>query len=158
MKYLKPTAMGHGYAFTRDKLYKIFAEYPNNRYGIQDDNGNSYIVRADGVDSARLYNGKFEIVDIPEPAEAIKAVVTTIASKAYKEATADATGKGWMIDKKGFVGRMVITRPEKVESEAEKELREIRKILRAPDGLSTIKQAEVVRKLADVLLALQGQK
>ena len=158
MKYLKPNAMGHGYAFTRDKLYRIVNEFPYSRFEIEDDNGNKQIVRADGQNSARLYNGQFEIVDIPEPAEAIKAVVTTIASKAYKEATEDATGKGWMINKGGFMDRMVIVKPEKAESEAEKKLRQIEKILRTPDGFDVVKQAEVVRKLADVLLALQGQK
>ena len=76
MKYVKPTTSGFGY--TAGKLYPILMTYEGGQMVIRNDNGVTQIIRGDGKPSLRLERGgKFEVVDYPEPGEALEYAVKT---------------------------------------------------------------------------------
>lgn len=140
--------------FTKGKHYKIMAEeLLNGRVLIQDDAGETAIVRIDGKPSSKLdYNGKFHRVSFessPIPfvfrggrmyineAKIGGAIMTSGALK--------PSGEDW------------VERCERLQEQVNELIaanEEVRKILRCPDGFDIRKQAQVVRTLADTLLAI----
>lgn len=139
--------------FTKGKHYKIEAEILNGRVLIEDDAEQPAIVRVDGKPSSKLdYSGKFHRVSfessqIPfvfrdglmyiNEAKIGGAIMTSGALK--------PSGEDW-------VGRCERLQEQVNELIAANE--EVRKILRCPDGFDIRKQAQVVRTLADTLLAI----
>ena len=140
--------------FTKGKHYKIMAEeLLNGRVLIEDDAGQTAIVRIDGKPSSKLdYNGKFHRVSFessPIPfvfrdgrmyinkAKIGGAIMTSGALK--------PSGEDW------------VERCERLQEQVNELIAvndEVRKILRCPDGFDIRKQAQVVRTLADTLLAI----
>lgn len=140
--------------FTKGKHYKIMAEeLLNGRVLIEDDAGQTAIVRIDGKPSSKLdYNGKFHRVSFessPIPfvfrdgrmyinkAKIGGAIMTSGALK--------PSGEDW------------VERCERLQEQVNELIavnEEVRKILRCPDGFDIRKQAQVVRTLADTLLAI----
>lgn len=142
--------------FTKGKYYKIMHEYSHARVLIEDDAGETAIVRIDGECSSKLdYSGKFHRVSF-ELSNAISA-----AEKAASLASQIRVGKA-------FIGDAIITsgalkpsgedwvkRCERLQEQVNELIaanEEVRKILRCPDGFDIRKQAQVVRTLADALL------
>ena len=150
--YVKPTITCGN--FTKGKHYKIMAEeLLNGRVLIEDDAGQTAIVRIDGKPSSKLdYNGKFHRVSFessPIPfvfrdgrmyinkAKIGGAIMTSGALK--------PSGEDW------------VERCERLQEQVNELIavnEEVRKILRCPDGFDIRKQAQVVRTLADTLLAI----
>lgn len=169
MKYAKPNVSRN--FFTAGKLYRVTHEFHNNRVIINDDNGNSAIVRVDGVTSAKLdYDGKFEIVDIPEPREAIQHAASTaaraLADKAESLAGTIKIGEAYIggaIMTSGVIKNACISDGQiyKMVSASEhtnqyaEVLEQLREILRVPEGENIVSHAKAVRILADGLIALQ---
>lgn len=139
--------------FTKGKHYKIAAEILNGRVLIEDDAGQMAVVRIDGKPSSKLdYNGKFHRVSFessPIPfvfrdgrmyinnAKIGGAIMTSGALK--------PSGEDW------------VERCERLQEQVNELIaanEEVRKILRCPDGFDIRKQAQVVRTLADTLLAI----
>ena len=139
--------------FTKGKHYKILSELSKARVIIRDDAGETAIVRIDGKESSKLdYNGKFHRVSFessPIPfvfrdgrmyinkAKIGGAIMTSGALK--------PSGEDW------------VERCERLQEQVNELIavnEEVRKILRCPDGFDIRKQAQVVRTLADTLLAI----
>lgn len=137
--------------FTKGKHYKIAAEILNGRVLIEDDAGQTAIVRIDGKPSSKLdYNCKFHRVSFessPIPfvfrggrmyineAKIGGAIMTSGALK--------PSGEDW------------VERCERLQEQVNELIavnEEVRKILRCPDGFDVRKQAQVVRTLADTLI------
>lgn len=164
MKYAKPNVSRN--FFTAGKLYRVFSEFKNNRVIIEDDNGNSLIVRVDGLPSAKLdYDGKFEIVDIPEPSEAMQYAERT-AAHAESLARTIKIGEariGGAIMTSGVIENASISDGQIYRAFSAREhtneyaevLEQLREILRVPEGENIVSHAKAVRILADGLIALQ---
>lgn len=153
-KYVTPTiSCGN---FTKGKHYKIMYECSPARVLIEDDAGETAIVRIDGEPSSKLdYKGKFNLAS----AELNNAI--NMAEKAANLASQIRVGKA-------FIGDAIITsgalkpsgedwvkRCERLQEQVNELIavnEEVRKILRCPDGFDVRKQAQVVRTLADTLI------
>lgn len=140
--------------FTKGKHYKIMAEeLLNGRVLIEDDAGQTAIVRIDGKPSSKLdYNGKFHRVSFessPIPfvfrdgrmyINEAKIGGAIMTSGALKPSGEDLAGRCERLQEQ--VNELIAVNEE------------VRKILRCPDGFDIRKQAQVVRTLADTLLAI----
>lgn len=154
IKYVTPTITCGN--FTKGKHYKIAAEILNGRVLIEDDAGETAIVRIDGEPSSKLdYKGKFNLAS----AELNNAI--NMAERAANMANQIRVGQA-------FIGDAIITsgalkpsgedwvkRCERLQEQVNELIavnEEVRKILRCPDGFDIRKQAQVVRTLADTLI------
>lgn len=154
IKYVTPTITCGN--FTKGKHYKIMYEYSSARVLIEDDAGETAIVRIDGEPSSKLdYEGKFNLASV-ELNNAIN-----MAERAANLASQIRVGKA-------FIGDAIITsgalkpsgedwvkRCERLQDQVNELIavnEEVRKILRCPDGFDVRKQAQVVRTLADTLI------
>lgn len=156
--------------FTKGKHYKIMAELLRGRVLIEDDAGQTAIVRIDGKPSSKLdYNGKFHRVSF----ETSDAISMAVKSEAFRkepiqncEPFVFRGGRlyinnakiGGAIMTSGALkpsGEDLVGRCERLQEQVNELIavnEEIRKILRCPDGFDIRKQAQVVRTLADALL------
>lgn len=139
--------------FTKGKHYKILTEILKVRVLIEDDAGQKAIVRIDGKPSSKLdYNGKFHRVSFessPIPfvfrdgrmyINEAKIGGAIMTSGALKPSGEDLAGRCERLQEQ--VNELIAANEE------------VRKILRCPDGFDIRKQAQVVRTLADTLLAI----
>lgn len=139
--------------FTKGKHYKILTEILKVRVLIEDDAGQKAIVRIDGKPSSKLdYNGKFHRVSFessPIPfvfrdgrmyINEAKIGGAIMTSGALKPSGEDLAGRCERLQEQ--VNELIAVNEE------------VRKILRCPDGFDIRKQAQVVRTLADTLLAI----
>lgn len=156
--------------FTKGKHYKIMAELLRGRVLIEDDAGQTAIVRIDGKPSSKLdYNGKFHRVSF----ETSDAISMAVKSEAFRkepiqncEPFVFRGGRlyinnakiGGAIMTSGALkpsGEDLVGRCERLQEQVNELIavnEEVRKILRCPDGFDIRKQAQVVRTLADALL------
>lgn len=161
--------------FTKGKHYKILTEILKVRVLIEDDAGQKAIVRIDGKPSSKLdYNGKFHRVSF-ETSDAISMAAKSEASLAFEEIKNSepipfVIRGGRMYINKAKIGGAIMTsgalkpsgedlagRCERLQEQVNELIavnEEVRKILRCPDGFDIRKQAQVVRTLADTLLAI----
>ena len=157
--------------FTKGKHYKIISEMPKGRVLIEDDAGETAIVRVDGRTSSKLdYSGKFHRVSFElNNALNIAARAEAMAWRLNRDGTMhinNAKIGGAIISKNTLIFQhngkkhdalALVERNEQLEkriSELIAANEEVRKILRCPDGFDIRKQAQVVRTLADTLLAI----
>jgi hypothetical protein len=153
--------------FTKGKHYKIMAEILKVRVLIEDDAGQTAIVRIDGKPSSKLdYNGKFHRVSFEtsdsnsmagayrkEPIQNCEPFVfrggrlyinnAKIGGAIMTSGALKPSGEDW------------VERCERLQEQVNELIaanEEVRKILRCPDGFDIRKQAQVVRTLADALL------
>lgn len=157
--------------FTKGKHYKIeAAEILNGRVLIEDDAGQMAVVRIDGKPSSKLdYNGKFHRVSFePSPIPFLFRDGQLYINKAkigdavIHDATVKASDapKGRLVfqhNGKQHDALALLERNEQLEKSINELIaanEEVRKILRCPDGFDIRKQAQVVRTLADTLLAI----
>lgn len=156
--------------FTKGKHYKIAAEILNGRVLIEDDAGQMAVVRIDGKPSSKLdYNGKFHRVSFePSPIPFVFRDGRLYINKAkigdavIHNATVKASDapKGRLVfqhNGKQHDALALLERNEQLERNINELIaanEEVRKILRCPDGFDIRKQAQVVRTLADTLLAI----
>lgn len=158
--------------FTKGKHYKIMAELLRGRVLIEDDAGQTAIVRIDGKPSSKLdYNGKFHRVSF----ETSDANSMAVKSEAFRkepiqncEPFVFRGGRLYINEAKigGAImtsgalkpsGEDLVGRCERLQEQVNELIavnEEVRKILRCPDGFDIRKQAQVVRTLADTLLAI----
>lgn len=166
-KYITPNVNGEH--FTANKHYKIMHNYGGGRVLVQNDKGETVIVRVDGQPSARLnWGGKFtrcsdllsNALNAQENAEAlaIRENTRSIVENAIKSTYFWRVKPGKAYIKTAHIGEAFISSGIKPDepSEAEKQLEAIKKALRCPDGFDVVKQAEIVRTLADALIKLQN--
>lgn len=139
--------------FTKGKHYKIAAKILNGRVLIEDDAGQMAVVRIDGKPSSKLdYNGKFNRVSFePSPIPFVFRDGRMYINEA-KIGGAIMTSGALKPSGEDWVGRCERLQEQVNELIAANE--EARKILRCPDGFDIRKQAQVVRTLADTLLAI----
>ena len=159
--------------FTKGKHYKIMAEeLLNGRVLIEDDAGQTAIVRIDGKPSSKLdYNGKFHRVSF----ETSDANSMAVKSEAFRKEPIQNCEPfvfrgGRLYINEAKIGGAIMTsgalkpsgedwvkRCERLQEQVNELIavnEEVRKILRCPDGFDIRKQAQVVRTLADTLLAI----
>lgn len=155
--------------FTKGKHYKVLSEMPKGRVLIEDDAGETAIVRVDGRTSSKLdYSGKFYRVSFElNNALNIAARAEAMAWRLNRDGTMrinNAKIGGAIISKNTLVfehngkkhdALALVERNEQLEKKINELIaanEEVRKILRCPDGFDIRKQAQVVRTLADTLL------
>lgn len=155
--------------FTKGKHYKVLSEMPKGRVLIEDDAGETAIVRVDGRTSSKLdYSGKFYRVSFElNNALNIAARAEAMAWRLNRDSTMhinNAKIGGAIISKNTLIfqhnGKKhdaleLVERNEQLEKKINELIaanEEVRKILRCPDGFDIRKQAQVVRTLADTLL------
>lgn len=155
--------------FTKGKHYKVLSEMPKGRVLIEDDAGETAIVRVDGRTSSKLdYSGKFHRVSFElNNALNIAARAEAMAWRLNRDGTMrinNAKIGSAIISKNTLIFQhngkkhdalALVERNEQLEksiSELIAANEEVRKILRCPDGFDIRKQAQVVRTLADALL------
>ena len=155
--------------FTKGKHYKVLSEMPKGRVLIEDDAGETAIVRVDGRTSSKLdYSGKFHRVSFElNNALNIAARAEAMAWRLNRDGTMhinNAKIGGAIISKNTLVFQhngkkhdalALVERNEQLEKKINELIaanEEVRKILRCPDGFDIRKQAQVVRTLADTLL------
>ena len=155
--------------FTKGKHYKVLSEMPKGRVLIEDDAGETAIVRVDGRTSSKLdYSGKFYRVSFElNNALNIAARAEAMAWRLNRDGTMhinNAKIGGAIISKNTLVFQhngkkhdalALVERNEQLEKKINELIaanEEVRKILRCPDGFDIRKQAQVVRTLADTLL------
>lgn len=155
--------------FTKGKHYKIISEMPKGRVLIEDDAGETAIVRVDGRTSSKLdYSGKFYRVSFElNNALNIAARAEAMAWRLNRDGTMhinNAKIGGAIISKNTLIFQhngkkhdalALVERNEQLEKKINELIaanEEVRKILRCPDGFDIRKQAQVVRTLADTLL------
>lgn len=158
--------------FTKGKHYKIMAEILKVRVLIEDDAGETAIVRIDGKPSSKLdYNGKFHRVSF----ETSDANSMAVKSEAFRKEPIQNCEPfvfrgGRLYINNAKIGGAIMTsgalkpsgedwvkRCERLQEQVNELIavnEEVRKILRCPDGFDIRKQAQVVRTLADTLLAI----
>lgn len=154
--------------FTKGKHYKIMAEeLLNGRVLIEDDAGQTAIVRIDGKPSSKLdYNGKFHRVSF-EASDAIS-MSGVYRKEPIQNSEPFVFRGGRLYINKAKIGGAIMTsgalkpsgedlvgRCERLQEQVNELIaanEEVRKILRCPDGFDIRKQAQVVRTLADALL------
>ena len=167
--------------FTKGKHYKIMAEILKVRVLIEDDAGQTAIVRIDGKPSSKLdYNGKFHRVSFEtsdansmagayrkEPIQNCEPFVFRDGRMYINNAkiggaiihNATVKNSDWQKTRIVFEHNALalLERNEQLEKSINELIaanEEVRKILRCPDGFDIRKQAQVVRTLADTLLAI----
>ena len=155
--------------FTKGKHYKVLSEMPKGRVLIEDDAGETAIVRVDGRTSSKLdYSGKFYRVSFElNNALNIAARAEAMAWRLNRDGTMhinNAKIGSAIISKNTLIfqhnGKKhdaleLVERNEQLEKKINELIaanEEVRKILRCPDGFDIRKQAQVVRTLADTLL------
>ena len=155
--------------FTKGKHYKVLSEMPKGRVIIEDDAGETAIVRVDGRTSSKLdYSGKFHRVSFElNNALNIAARAEAMAWRLNRDGTMhinNAKIGGAIISKNTLIFQhngkkhdalALVERNEQLEKKINELIaanEEVRKILRCPDGFDIRKQAQVVRTLADTLL------
>lgn len=155
--------------FTKGKHYKVLSEMPKGRVLIEDDAGETAIVRVDGRTSSKLdYSGKFYRVSFElNNALNIAARAEAMAWRLNSDGTMrinNAKIGGAIISKNTLIFQhngkkhdalALVERNEQLEKKINELIaanEEVRKILRCPDGFDIRKQAQVVRTLADTLL------
>lgn len=156
--------------FTKGKHYKIMAEeLLNGRVLIEDDAGQTAIVRIDGKPSSKLdYNGKFHRVSF-ESSDAIS-MSGVYRKEPIQNSEPFVFRGGRLYINNAKIGGAIMTsgalkpsgedwvkRCERLQEQVNELIavnEEVRKILRCPDGFDIRKQAQVVRTLADTLLAI----
>lgn len=155
--------------FTKGKHYKIISEMPKGRVLIEDDAGETAIVRVDGRTSSKLdYSGKFHRVSFElNNALNIAARAEAMAWRLNRDGTMhinNAKIGSAIISKNTLIFQhngkkhdalALVERNEQLEKKINELIaanEEVRKILRCPDGFDIRKQAQVVRTLADTLL------
>ena len=154
--------------FTKGKHYKIMAEeLLNGRVLIEDDAGQTAIVRIDGKPSSKLdYNGKFHRVSF-ETSDAIS-MSGVYRKEPIQNSEPFVFRGGRLYINKAKIGGAIMTsgalkpsgedlvgRCERLQEQVNELIaanEEVRRILRCPDGFDIRKQAQVVRTLADALL------
>lgn len=162
--------------FTKGKHYKVFREYPGPgaavRVKINDDNGLSVIAFVGVPSSLLCYKGCFHRVSF-ELSDAISMAAKSEASLAFEEIQNSEPfvfRDGRLYINKAKIGGAIMTsgalkpsgedlvgRCERLQEQVNELIaanEEVRKILRCPDGFDIRKQAQVVRTLADTLLAI----
>lgn len=172
--------------FTKGKHYKIMAEILKVRVLIEDDAGQTAIVRIDGKPSSKLdYNGKFHRVSFEtsdansmagayrkEPIQNCEPFVFRDGRMYINNAkiggaiihNATVKNPDWQKTRivfehngKKHDALALLERNEQLEKSINELIaanEEVRKILRCPDWFDIRKQAQVVRTLADTLLAI----
>lgn len=155
--------------FTKGKHYKIMAELLRGRVLIEDDAGETAIVRIDGKPSSKLdHNGKFHRVSF-ETSDAIS-MSGVYRKEPIQNSEPFVFRGGRLYINKAKIGGAIMTsgalkpsgedlvgRCERLQEQVNELIaanEEVRKILRCPDGFDIRKQAQVVRTLADTLLAI----
>lgn len=155
--------------FTKGKHYKVLSEMPRGRVLIEDDAGETAIVRVDGRTSSKLdYSGKFYRVSFElNNALNIAARAEAMAWRLNRDGTMhinNAKIGSAFISKNTLIFQhngkkhdalALVERNEQLEKKINELIaanEEVRKILRCPDGFDIRKQAQVVRTLADTLL------
>lgn len=155
--------------FTKGKHYKIMAELLRGRVLIEDEAGETAIVRIDGKPSSKLdYNGKFHRVSF-ETSDAIS-MSGVYRKEPIQNSEPFVFRGGRLYINKAKIGGAIMTsgalkpsgedlvgRCERLQEQVNELIaanEEVRKILRCPDGFDIRKQAQVVRTLADTLLAI----
>ena len=155
--------------FTKGKHYKVLSEMPKGRLLIEDDAGETAIVRVDGRTSSKLdYSGKFHRVSFElNNALNIAARAEAMAWRLNRDGTMrinNAKIGSAIISKNTLIFQhngkkhdalALVERNEQLEKQINELIaanEEVRKILRCPDGFDIRKQAQVVRTLADTLL------
>ena len=157
--------------FTKGKHYKVLSEMTKGRVLIEDDAGETAIVRVDGRTSSKLdYSGKFHRVSFElNNALNIAARAEAMAWRLNRDGTMhinNAKIGSAFISKNTLVferngkkhdALALVERNEQLEKNINELIavnEEVRKILRCPDWFDIRKQAQVVRTLADTLLAI----
>lgn len=155
--------------FTKGKHYKIMTEILKVRVLIEDDAGQKAIVRIDGKPSSKLdYNGKFHRVSF-ETSDA-NSMVGAYRKEPIQNSEPFVFRDGRLYINEAKIGGAIMTsgalkpsgedwveRCERLQEQVNELIaanEEVRKILRCPDGFDIRKQAQVVRTLADTLLAI----
>lgn len=155
--------------FTKGKHYKILTEILKVRVLIEDDAGQKAIVRIDGKESSKLdYRGKFHRVSF-ETSDAIS-MSGVYRKEPIQNSEPFVFRDGRLYINKAKIGGAIMTsgalkpsgedwvkRCERLQEQVNELIavnEEVRKILRCPDGFDIRKQAQVVRTLADTLLAI----
>lgn len=158
--------------FTKGKHYKVFREYPGpgtaDRVRINDDNGLSVIAFVGVPSSLLCYKGCFHRVSF-ESSDA-----NSMAGVYYREPIQNSEPfvfrDGRLYINEAKIGGAIMTsgalkpsgddlvkRCERLQEQVNELIaanEEVRKILLCPDGFDIRKQAQVVRTLADTLLAI----
>jgi hypothetical protein len=150
--------------FTKGKHYKILSELSKVRVLIEDDAEQTAIVRIDGKPSSKLdYKGKFYRVSFElNNALNLAARAEAMAWRLNRDGTMHINNAkiGSAIMTSGALkpsGEDWVGRCERLQEQVDELIaanEEVRKILRCPDGFDIRKQAQVVRTLADTLLAI----
>lgn len=158
--------------FTKGKHYKVFREYPGpgtaDRVRINDDNGLSVIAFVGVPSSLLCYKGCFHRVSF-ETSDAIS-MSGVYRKEPIQNSEPFVFRDGRLYINKAKIGGAIMTsgalkpsgddlvkRCERLQEQVNELIaanEEVRKILRCPDGFDIRKQAQVVRTLADTLLAI----
>lgn len=158
--------------FTKGKHYEVFREYPGPgaavRVKINDDNGLSVIAFVGVPSSLLCYKGCFHRVSF-ETSDAIS-MSGVYRKEPIQNSEPFVFRDGRMYIDKAKIGGAIMTsgalkpsgedwvkRCERLQEQVNELIaanEEVRKILRCPDGFDIRKQAQVVRTLADTLLAI----
>ncbi|WPJ55800.1 hypothetical protein RCIP0096_00071 [Klebsiella phage RCIP0096] len=158
--------------FTKGKHYEVFREYPGpgtaDRVRINDDNGLSVIAFVGVPSSLLCYKGCFHRVSF-ETSDAIS-MSGVYRKEPIQNSESFVFRDGRLYINKAKIGGAIMTsgalkpsgedwvkRCERLQEQVNELIaanEEVRKILRCPDGFDIRKQAQVVRTLADTLLAI----
>lgn len=158
--------------FTKGKHYEVFREYPGvgaaDRVRINDDSGLSVIAFIGVPSSLLCYKGCFHRVSF-ETSDAIS-MSGVYRKEPIQNSEPFVFRDGRLYINKAKIGGAIITsgalrpsgedlvgRCERLQEQVNELIaanEEVRKILRCPDGFDIRKQAQVVRTLADTLLAI----
>lgn len=158
--------------FTKGKHYEVFREYPGvgaaDRVRINDDSGLSVIAFIGVPSSLLCYKGCFHRVSF-ETSDAIS-MSGVYRKEPIQNSEPFVFRDGRLYINKAKVGGAIMTsgalkpsgedlvgRCERLQEQVNELIaanEEVRKILRCPDGFDIRKQAQVVRTLADTLLAI----
>lgn len=158
--------------FTKGKHYKVFREYPGegaaDRVRINDDSGLSVIAFVGVPSSLLCYKGCFHRVSF-ESSDAIS-MSGVYRKEPIQNSEPFVFRDGRLYINEAKIGGAIMTsgalkpsgedlvgRCERLQEQVNELIaanEEVRKILRCPDGFDIRKQAQVVRTLADTLLAI----
>lgn len=158
--------------FTKGKHYEVFREYPGpgtaDRVRINDDNGLGVIAFVGVPSSLLCYKGCFHRVSF-ETSDAIS-MSGVYRKEPIQNSEPFVFRDGRLYINKAKIGGAIMTsgalkpsgedwvkRCERLQEQVNELIaanEEVRKILRCPDGFDIRKQAQVVRTLADTLLAI----
>lgn len=158
--------------FTKGKHYEVFREYQGPgaavRVRINDDNGLSVIAFVGVPSSLLCYKGCFHRVSF-ETSDAIS-MSGVYRKEPIQNSEPFVFRDGRLYINKAKIGGAIMTsgalkpsgedwveRCERLQEQVNELIaanEEVRKILRCPDGFDIRKQAQVVRTLADTLLAI----